>query len=181
MVDGANAWQRRLHHLQSPLRPLWKPRPGRHHRKEPGPHDRILPVQQHDRPRHLQRIRKKIQSRQRRLRIYKEKEIEDKCKNGAHRGLHFCVGIFPELKRKPASALCWAFHFTTFLAPKPPFQAGETEMPMIPFIIGTEGTEDMMKVSSGLLNSGWGSKQRHVIYTMGLPRAFSPAAIRRIY
>ena len=38
-----------------------------------------------------------------------------------------------------------------------------------------------MKVSSGLLNSGWGSKQRHVIYTMGLPRAFSPAAIRRIY
>ena len=54
-------------------------------------------------------------------------------------------------------------------------------MPMIPFIIGTEGTEDMMKVSSGLLNSGWGSKQRHVIYTMGLPRAFSPEAIRRIY
>ena len=110
-----------------------------------------------------------------------EKEIEDKCKNGAHRGLHFCVGIFPELKRKPASALCWAFHFTTFLAPKPPFQDGETEMPMIPFIIGTERTEDMMKVSSGILNSGWGSKQRHVIYTMGLPRAFSPAAIRRIY
>mgnify|MGYP001039611728 CR=1 FL=1 len=33
-----------------------------------------------------------------------------------------------------------------------------------------------MKVSSGILNSGWGSKQRHVIYTMGLPRAFSPAA-----
>lgn len=31
-------------------------------------------------------------------------------------------------------------------------------MTMITFIIGTKGTEDMMKGSSGLLKSGWGGK-----------------------